>query len=53
MEEMAQKDDEEFHTELLKSLRGKPNDIKPGTIGMRKAEIARTLVEKIRRFCCR
>jgi hypothetical protein len=46
MEEMSQKDEEQFHIELLKYLRGEPNDIRPGTIGMCQAEIARTLVEK-------
>jgi hypothetical protein len=44
MEKMSQKD--EFHIELLKYLRGEPNDIRPGTIGMCQAEIAKTLVEK-------
>jgi len=43
---MSQKYEEEFHIELLKYLRGEPNDIRPGTIGMCQAEIARTLVEK-------
>ena len=37
---------EEFHIELLKYLRGEPNDITPGTIGMVEAEIARRVVEK-------
>ena len=46
MEKMSQKAEEEFHIELLKYLRGEPNDIRPGTIGMGQAEIARTLVEK-------
>ena len=46
MEKMSQKAEEEFHIELLKYLRGEPNDIRPGTIGMCQAEIARTLVEK-------
>jgi hypothetical protein len=36
----------QFERELLKYLRGEPNDIKPGTNGMRKAEIAKKLVEK-------
>jgi hypothetical protein len=35
-----------FHSELLKYLRGEPNDIKPGTIGMIKAKIATKLLEK-------
>jgi hypothetical protein len=46
MEKMSQKAEEEFHIDLLKYLRGEPNDITPGTIGMCKAEIAKTLVEK-------
>jgi hypothetical protein len=46
MEKMSQKAEEEFHIELLKYLRGEPNDIRPGTIGMCQAEIARILVEK-------
>ena len=46
MEKMSQKAEEEFHIKLLKYLRGEPNDIRPGTIGMCQAEIARTLVEK-------
>jgi hypothetical protein len=45
-EKISQKYEEEFHIELLKYLRGEPNDIRPGTIGMCKAEIARTLIEK-------
>jgi hypothetical protein len=36
---------DEFHIELLKYLRGEPNDIRPGTIGMTWAEIAKRLVE--------
>ena len=35
-----------FHDELLKYVRGEPSDIRPGTSGMRKAEIAKELVEK-------
>ena len=46
MEKMSQKYEEEFHIELLKYLRGVPNDIRPGTIGMCQAQIAKTLVEK-------
>ena len=46
MEKMSQKAEEEFHIELLKYLRGEPNDIRPGTIEMIEAEIAKTLVEK-------
>jgi hypothetical protein len=46
MEKMSQKAEEEFHIQLLRYLRGEPNDIRPGTIGMCKAEIVKTLVEK-------
>jgi hypothetical protein len=35
-----------FHAELLKHLRGEPSNIRPGTIGMKNAEIAKALVEK-------
>jgi hypothetical protein len=38
--------EQQFHAELLKHLRGEPSDIRPGTIGMKKAEIAKSLVEK-------
>jgi hypothetical protein len=41
MEKMSQKAEEH-----LKYLRGVPNDIRPGTIGMCQAQIAKTLVEK-------
>jgi hypothetical protein len=44
-EKMAKEAQEKFDIELLKYLRGEPNDIKPGTNGMLEAEIA-TLVEK-------
>src|SRR3974390_2322293 len=37
---------ERFHLEILKYLQGEPNDIQPGTDGMRVAEIAKKLVEK-------
>jgi len=46
MEKMSKEAEEKFHVELLKYLRGEPNDIGPGTIGMLEAEIAKTLVEK-------
>jgi len=45
MEEMSRKSEEEFHIELLKYLRGEPNDIRPGTNGMCMAEIAKKLFE--------
>jgi hypothetical protein len=40
------KHEEEYYIELVKFLRGEPNDIRQGTIGMIEAEIAKTLVEK-------
>jgi hypothetical protein len=46
MEEMSRKHEEEYYIELVKYLRGEPNDIRQGTIGMIEAEIAKTLVEK-------
>jgi hypothetical protein len=45
-EKMAKEDEERFHIEILKYLQGEPNDIRPGTIGMCKAGIAKKLVEK-------
>ena len=36
--------EQQFYVELLKHVRGEPNDIEPGTIGMVKAEIAKRLV---------
>ena len=37
---------EAFYIDLLKYLRGEPNNIRPETNGMLEAEIAKTLVEK-------
>jgi hypothetical protein len=45
-EKLAKEDDERFHAEFLKYLRGEPNDIQPGTVGMGWAEVAKKLVEK-------
>jgi hypothetical protein len=45
MEQMSKQDAENFHAELLKYLRGEPNEIRPGTNGMTWAEIAKRLVE--------
>jgi hypothetical protein len=39
------KAERKFHRELLKYLRGERNYLKPGTLEMRKAEIAKKLVE--------
>lgn len=44
-ERLAKEDNEKFHAELLKYLRGEPNDIRPGTVGMQWAEKAKILVE--------
>jgi hypothetical protein len=44
-EKMARESEKKFHSQLLKYLRGEPNDIRPGTIGMIEAEIAKALVE--------
>jgi hypothetical protein len=45
MEGISREFEERFHLELLKYLRGEPNDIWPGTNGMIQAEIAKKLVE--------
>jgi len=37
--------EDDFYNELLQYLRDEPNDIRPGTIGMIWAEIAKTLVK--------
>ena len=42
---MSREADEKFHAELSKYLRGEPNEIRSGTIGMTWAEIAKRLVE--------
>jgi hypothetical protein len=42
---MRKADDEKFHTELLKFLKGEPHDITPG-IRMERTEIAKKLVEE-------
>ena len=39
-------DEERFHFEILKYCKGESNDIRPGSIGMLKAEIAKRLGEK-------
>jgi hypothetical protein len=39
------KAEKKFHRELLKYLRGERNNIKPGTVEMQEAEIAKKLVE--------
>jgi len=42
---IAKENREKFDLELLKYLRNEPNDIRPGTIGMIEAQIAKKLVE--------
>jgi hypothetical protein len=44
-EKMAKESEEKFHVELLKYLHGEANNIRPGTIEMIHAEIAKDLVE--------
>jgi hypothetical protein len=43
--EIHEKYEEQFHNNVLKFLKGEPNDMRPGTIGMIQAQIARELVE--------
>ena len=45
-DQIAREHDEKFHAELLRYVRGEPNDIRPGTIGMLQAEIARRLAQQ-------
>ena len=45
-EQESRQAEESFHDELLKYLRGEPSDIRPRTIGMIKAEIAKKLADK-------
>jgi len=42
----AKKWEEEFYVSVINYVRGQPNDISPGTIGARKADIAKKLVEE-------
>jgi hypothetical protein len=41
---MAEKDEQDFYNEVVKFVRGESHDIRPGTIGMMKAEIAKRLI---------
>lgn len=41
----AREAEDAFYDDLLKYVRGEPNDLSPGTIGINKAKIAKTLVE--------
>lgn len=45
LEKLDRQAEREFHRELMKYLRNQRNNIKPGTVEMRKAEIAKNLVE--------
>jgi len=45
-EQLSSEHRNQFHNKILKYLRGEPCDIRPGTIGMIEAEIAKKLVEK-------
>jgi hypothetical protein len=42
--EMAEKDEQNFYNEVAKFVRGENHDIRPGTIGMIQAEIAKRLI---------
>ena len=41
---MAERDEQDFFNEVVKFVRGEAHDIKPGTIGMIQAEIAKQLI---------
>jgi hypothetical protein len=41
---MAEKDEHNFYNQVIKFIRGEGHDIRPGTIGMIQAEIAKRLV---------
>jgi hypothetical protein len=41
---MAKKDEQDFYNDVVKFVRGESHDIRPGTIGMIKAKIAKQLV---------
>jgi hypothetical protein len=45
-EALEEEVNEKFYVELVKFLRGEPNGIGPGTVYMRRAKVAKTLVEK-------
>ena len=44
-DEENKKDEDIFYSDLLHYVQDEPNDIRPGTIGMIKAKIAKALVE--------
>jgi hypothetical protein len=43
--EIAKEHEERFHNDIVKFSQGEPNDIRPGTIGMIQAQVAKKLVE--------
>ena len=45
-EEIAQKHHQEFYEDVLRYVRGEPNDIRKGTVGERKAKIAKELISQ-------
>jgi hypothetical protein len=44
--EIAEKHRDEWYLDLCKYLRGEPNEIRPGTNGMTKAQVAKSLVHR-------
>lgn len=44
-DKIAKADDDDFYNDIMRHVRGEPNGLTPGTIGFKKAEIAKTLVE--------
>jgi hypothetical protein len=44
-DKLAKEGEDKFYNNVLRYVRGEPNDLLPGTIGMIKANIAKTLIE--------
>jgi hypothetical protein len=44
--EIDKKHEAEFHADIINFVKGEPNEIRPGTIGMIKAEIAKDITTK-------
>ena len=44
LKKIAEEGEAKFHAEIIKYVTGGPNDLKPGTIGMIQAKIAKDLV---------
>jgi hypothetical protein len=44
-DQLAKETEDQFYKDLSHHIRGEPSDLRPGTIGMIQAEIAKTLVE--------